>query len=87
MITSCEQSRRVQKARRDAGLRGRSKAVRRWFQRQYGCAIDAHSGDLWYSWWMQGANMHDDEVEMRDDLKYALRGDFTGCGKFQEKCL
>ena len=41
MITSCEQAVGVQGARRDAGLKGRSKAVRRWFKSGYGCAVEA----------------------------------------------
>ena len=46
MITNERQAVRVQKARRLAGLKGRSKAVRRWFTREYGTAIDLASGKV-----------------------------------------
>lgn len=46
MITNERQAVRVQKARRLAGLKGRSKAVRRWFKREYGTAVDASGGKV-----------------------------------------
>lgn len=42
MITSEEQAIRIQTARRQAGLKGRSKAVRRWFKRTHGRAVEGN---------------------------------------------
>lgn len=41
MITSAEQAIAVQKRRVAAGKKGRAKAVRRWFRRNWGIAVEA----------------------------------------------
>lgn len=46
MITTLEHAIKVQARRRESGKKGRSKAVRRWFKREYGRAVEAHSGAL-----------------------------------------
>ena len=43
MINTQEHAVRVQSRRRAAGLKGRSKAVRRWFKRSYGRGVEAHA--------------------------------------------
>lgn len=43
MITSFEQASKVQARRRASGKKGRAKAVRRWFKREYGRAVEAHA--------------------------------------------
>lgn len=45
MINTLEHAAAVQKRRRQAGKKGRAKAVRRWFARVYGRSIDAHTSD------------------------------------------
>lgn len=42
MITTAEQAIRVQRERFRSGKKGRSKAVRRWFKRVHGRAVEAH---------------------------------------------
>lgn len=69
MIDSVEQAIRVQTRRRNAGLKGRSKAVRRWFKRQGWRAIEAYSGHP------PGLPMH---------WREQLGGDFSGCRGFSE---
>jgi len=43
VITSQKHAIAVQHRRRQAGKKGRAKAVRRWFKRTHGAAIDANS--------------------------------------------
>jgi hypothetical protein len=68
MITTWEQAVAVQTRRRDSGKKGRSKAVRRWFKRT-GNALSIE--------------IHDGAIDNRD-FHYQLRGDFTGCRRFDE---
>lgn len=44
MIKTREQAARIQQRRLRSGKRGRAKAVRRWFSREYGRAVEAHGG-------------------------------------------
>lgn len=85
MITTAEQAVLVQARRRAAGLKGRSKAVRRWFKREYGQAVEAHGhlpevivrfGKPHPETGARGAQ----KIGLRD----ALDGDFEGCRSFSE---
>lgn len=85
MITSAQQAVAVQTRRRQAGKKGRAKAVRRWFQRTYGCAIDVHGGEIHEPICFYGIDDEgDNSGTHRVNLKYMLRGDFTGCRRFDE---
>lgn len=46
MITDSMHAKAVQTKRRLSGKKGRSKAVRRWFKRTYGRAVEAHPPSL-----------------------------------------
>ena len=70
MIQSAEHAALVQQRRRKAGLKGRSKAVRRWFKREFGRSIDAHSQA---------------SIPIYHYLAdYVMQGDFTGCRRYDE---
>ena len=80
MIRNREHAIEVQRRRREAGKAGRSKAVRRWFKREYGRAPEAHSAPIWVDRWRDGM----DAGYVREDLRYQLDGDFTTCRGFDE---
>lgn len=89
MITSAQQAVAVQTSRRRKGLKGRSKAVRRWFKREYGRAIEAHPCSIGVDYF---CNPNDRlslgrRQKVFLDLKQALSGDFTGCRNFEETHL
>jgi len=69
MIRSAQHAHEVQVRRRLQGKKGRAKAVRRWFKRTYGRAIEAHS------------LMSLPDI---DHLRLVMHGDFTGCRGFSE---
>jgi len=87
MIESGEQAIAVQSRRRRQGLNGRSKAVRRWFKREHGRAVDAHSGLLEVDIEVGGPAPVGRRNLQRKDLKEELRGDFTGCRSYTETYL
>lgn len=69
MITSAQQAIDVQTRRRQAGKKGRAKAVRRWFKRQGWVAVEAYGG-------------HPPGLPM--DWRKQLSGDFSECRRFDE---
>lgn len=83
MITSADQAIAVQARRLASGRKGRSKAVRRWFKRTYGRAVEAHTNPTGPI-----ARAHKDIfgkiVLCYVDLRYELKADFTGCRRFDE---
>jgi hypothetical protein len=81
MIRDAKHAIKVQERRRDSGNKGRAKAVRRWFKRTYGRAVEAHS----YIPVVVKIADHLRPVEV--DLCFALDGDFTGCRSFDETHL
>ena len=87
MIESGKQAVAVQSRRRKQGLKGRSKAVRRWFKWEHGCAVDAHSGLLEVDIEVGGPARWGARNRQRLDLKNELHGDFTGCRSYTETYL
>ena len=84
MIDSVEKAARVQSRRRVAGLKGRSKAVRRWFKREYGRAIEAHGGRIPVVIQVGSAPSPTKRTLAEVDLHDVLRADFSGCRRFDE---
>lgn len=71
MINTFKQAEVVQRRRREAGLKGRSKAVRRWFTRNHGVSIEACIGTY----------LCTNSGELCAFHTNMLHGDFAGCGQ------
>lgn len=84
MITTPEQAIAVQTRRRAAGLKGRSKAVRRWFKREYGRAVEAHGGPIEVAISVDVDGHPGRRRKVLVDLRHVLTGDFTGCRGWSE---
>jgi hypothetical protein len=80
MITSAQQAVDVQTSRRRKGLKGRSKAVRRWFKREHGRAIEAHGK-------LPEVKIPFGQGTIEVNLRDALDGDFDGCRSWTEAHL
>lgn len=81
MIRTFEHAELVQRRRREAGLLGRSKAVRRWFKRTYGRAPEAYGRPLWRTLELSEGEQSRRRL-IKADVRLRLRGNFEGCRPF-----
>lgn len=71
MVNTFKQAEAIQRRRRESGLKGRSKAVRRWFMRNHAVSVEACPGT--YSCTNSG--------ELCVFHTSTLGADFTDCGQ------